>query len=62
MSTREAGPHVSHPTDRRKLLWTGRTVFDVVLNGEQTAGAVALLDQWGERGDVTPMHVHRHEA
>lgn len=62
MSTLDARPHVSRPTERQRLLWTGRTVFDVVLNGEQTAGAVALLDQWGERGDVTPMHVHRHEA
>lgn len=62
MSTLDARPHVSHPEERQKLLWAGRTVFDVVLNGDQTAGAVALLDQWGERGDVTPMHVHRCEA
>lgn len=54
--------NVSRPGDRTKLLWAGKTVFDVVLGGEHTAGQLALLDQWGERGDVTPMHIHRDEA
>jgi mannose-6-phosphate isomerase-like protein (cupin superfamily) len=58
----DTGLHVSRPTDRTKLLWAGRTVFDVVLSGDQTAGAVSLLDQWGERGDATPMHIHHSEA
>lgn len=58
----ESSLHITHAEDRTKLLWAGNTVFDVVLGGEQTAGAVALLDQWGQRGDVTPMHIHRAEA
>lgn len=53
---------VSHAEGRSKLLWAGRTVFDVVLGPEQTGGHVALLDQWGERGDATPRHVHQDEA
>ena len=52
----------STAADRTRLLWAGGTVFDVVLGAEHTDGAVALLDQWGRRGDVTPMHVHRDEA
>lgn len=56
------GLGVSHAEDRQRLLWAGRTTFDVVLDGTQTDGSIALLDQWGERGDVTPMHVHRDEA
>lgn len=62
LSTLDPGPHVTRAADRDKLLWAGRTIFDVVLGGDQTGGAVALLDQWGERGDVTPMHIHRSEA
>lgn len=62
MSTLPTPTRITRPADRTKLLWAGRTVFDVVLNGEQTGGALSLLDQWGERGDVTPMHVHRAEA
>lgn len=58
----DAGTHVSLASRRKRLLWTGGTVFDVVLGGHQTAGAVAVLDQRGTRGDVTPMHVHRNEA
>ena len=55
-------PVITRSADRERLLWAGRTVFDVVLGGDQTGGAVALLDQWGARGDVTPLHVHRSEA
>lgn len=62
MSILGENAHVSRLAERQQLLWAGRTVFDVVLSGEQTAGTVALLDQRGERGDVTPMHVHRDEA
>ena len=57
-----AGLAVSHERDRSKLLWAGNTVFDLVLDGSQTGGAVALLDQWGSRGDTTPMHIHHDEA
>lgn len=53
---------VSHAEQRKKLLWAGGTVFDVVLGEEQTGGHVALVDQWGVRGDATPRHVHRDEA
>ncbi|MDQ6874423.1 MAG: cupin domain-containing protein [Actinomycetota bacterium] len=53
---------ISRAEDRRKLLWIGRTVFDVILGADDTAGAVSLLDQSGRRGDVTPMHVHNREA
>jgi quercetin dioxygenase-like cupin family protein len=44
------------------LLWAGGTIFDLILDGSQTGGSVALLDQWGREGDTTPMHVHRREA
>jgi cupin domain len=37
-------------------------VFDLVLDGSQTGGTVALLDQRGSRGDTTPMHIHHAEA
>ena len=62
MSALGSGPRLSLPADRPKLLWAGKTVFDVVLGAEHTGGAVALLEEQGERGDVTPMHVHRDEA
>ncbi len=48
--------------DRPRLLWAGNTIFDVVLGGTGSGSRVALLDQWGSHSDVTPMHVHRHEA
>jgi quercetin dioxygenase-like cupin family protein len=53
---------ISRSGGRSKLLWTGGTAFDLVLDGSQTAGSVALLDQWGRDGDITPMHIHRQEA
>jgi quercetin dioxygenase-like cupin family protein len=53
---------VTNQRDRPQFLWAGGTIFDVVLDGTQTGGAVALLDQRGVRGDTTPMHVHRDEA
>ena len=48
--------------DRRRLLWAGGTVFDVVLGAEQTGGHISLLDQTGRHGDATPMHLHPGEA
>ncbi len=66
MSVITGGPgstaHVTGAGDRHKLMWAGRTVFDVVLGGAETGGMVSLLDQWGKRGDVTPMHIHRNES
>lgn len=62
MSSLETAADVSSAASRTRLLWAGGTVFDVVLGGDQTGGAVAVLDQWGRQGDVTPMHVHRNEA
>jgi quercetin dioxygenase-like cupin family protein len=59
-----AGPaaSASHGHDRSKLLWAGGTVFDLVLDGAQTGGSVALLDQTGRHGDTTPLHIHHNEA
>jgi hypothetical protein len=37
-------------------------VFDLIIGGEQSGGAVSLLDQRGRRGDVTPLHIHNSEA
>lgn len=62
MSVLPSGVSVSRAEDRSRLLWAGRTTFDVVLDGSQTQGSVALLDQFGERGDTTPMHIHHGEA
>jgi quercetin dioxygenase-like cupin family protein len=53
---------VTNKRDRPQFLWDGGTIFDVVLDGTQTGGAIALLDKRGVRGDTTPMHVHRDEA
>ncbi len=53
---------VSHLADRRPLLWAGATTFDILLDGSQTGGSLGLLDQFGRRGDATPLHVHRSEA
>jgi len=53
---------ISPARDRRRLLWAGRTTFDVVLDASHTDGTIALLDQRGERGDATPVHIHRAEA
>jgi quercetin dioxygenase-like cupin family protein len=55
-------PAISRGADRRTYLWAGGTTWDVVLGGEQTGGGIALLDQVGARGDVTPLHLHRDEA
>ncbi|MEI6372207.1 MAG: cupin domain-containing protein [Actinomycetes bacterium] len=62
MSILPSGVGVSHAQDRRRLLWVGKTTFDLVLDASQTQGSIALLDQWGEQGDVTPMHIHHGEA
>lgn len=62
MSTLETVPFVTHAADRQRLLWAGRTVFDVIIGGEKSGGAVSLLDQRGRRGDVTPLHIHNSEA
>jgi quercetin dioxygenase-like cupin family protein len=62
MSVLPSGVGVSRAEDRRRLLWAGATTFDLVLDAAHTQGAVALLDQNGERGDVTPMHIHHDEA
>ncbi len=53
---------VSHRHQRTPVQWAGGTVFDVVLDGDASAGALALLDQSGVRGDATPLHVHRDAA
>jgi len=53
---------VTRQHERRKLLWAGGTIFDIVLGGEHTGGSLALLDQWGSQGDATPLHIHRREA
>lgn len=64
MSKLAAGNGVSltQAGDRRKYLWAGRTVFDVALDGSDTGGSIALLDQLGRHGDATPRHIHRSEA
>lgn len=62
MSVLPSGVGVSHAADRHRLLWAGRTSFDLVLDSAHTQGSVALLDQTGMRGDVTPMHIHHGEA
>ncbi|MEI7778246.1 MAG: cupin domain-containing protein [Actinomycetes bacterium] len=62
MSVLSSGVGVSRAEDRRRLLWVGATTFDLVLDAAHTQGTIALLDQNGERGDVTPMHIHHEEA
>ena len=62
MSVLPTGVGISRAEERQRLLWAGRTTFDIVLDASQTQGRVALLDQWGERGDVTPMHIHHDDA
>lgn len=62
MTVLSSGVGVSRAEDRRRLLWAGATTFDLVLDAEHTHGVVALLDQRGERGDVTPMHIHHGES
>jgi quercetin dioxygenase-like cupin family protein len=52
----------SDPDQRKRYLWAGNSVFDVILDEEHTGGAIALLDYRGSRGDATPLHVHRREA
>jgi quercetin dioxygenase-like cupin family protein len=58
----DVAANVSRGDDRTKLLWAGGTVFDVILDGSQTDGSLDLLDQWGVRGDVTPLHIHHEDA
>ena len=62
MSTLAPRPFVTHAADRQRLLWAGGTVFDLIIGGEHSGGAVSLLDQRGRRGDVTPLHIHNIEA
>lgn len=62
MSTLEPAPFVTHAADRQRLLWAGGTVFDLIIGGEQSGGAVSLLEQTGRHGDVTPVHIHNSEA
>lgn len=40
-----AVPHVTQSHDRQRLLGAGSTIFDVVLPGGLTGGAISLLDQ-----------------
>lgn len=53
---------VSLAGDRDPYLWVGSGVFDVVLRGDKTDGALSLLDFRGGAGDTTPLHLHRSEA
>jgi quercetin dioxygenase-like cupin family protein len=62
VSVLASGVGISRAEDRQPLLWAGRTTFDVVLGGTETGDSIALLDQRGRRGDVTPMHIHHGEA
>lgn len=62
MSTLAMPPFVTHAADRRRLLWAGSTVFDLIIGPRQSGGAISLLDQRGRRGDVTPLHIHNSEA
>lgn len=62
MSVLASGVGVSRAEDRPRLLWTGSTAFDLVLDSAHTQGSIALLDQTGERGDVTPLPIHHDEA
>jgi quercetin dioxygenase-like cupin family protein len=62
VSVLASGVGVSRAEDRRRVLWAGRTTFDLVLDSAHTQGTIALLDQHGERGDATPMHIHHGEA
>jgi hypothetical protein len=45
MSTLEGRAFLTHAADRRRLLWAGGTVFDVIIGGAQSGGVVSLLDQ-----------------
>jgi hypothetical protein len=40
-----AVPHVTQSHDRQRLLGADSTIFDVVLPGGLTGGAISLLDQ-----------------
>jgi len=62
MSILESGASFSHAQERNSYLWAGKTVFDVVLDGSQTQNSIALLDQVGKYGDITPLHMHHDEA
>lgn len=53
---------ISAGQQRKKLLWAGGTVMDVVIGPEVSGGQLSVIDQWGKRGDVTPLHIHRDEA
>lgn len=51
-------PYVHQPGEA-ELRWMGETSTYFLATGEQTGGALALVDEQAVRGEAVPLHVHR---
>ena len=45
----------------RETLWFIDHLVHVLVDGDASGGALALLDERGRRGDMPPLHVHRRD-
>lgn len=52
-----AGPYVHHRGEAERR-WLGGTFTDFLADGEDTAGAFALVDEQAKRGETVPLHRH----
>ena len=56
-----AVPIIRQADDGERLVWAGGGVLTLKATAEETAGAILMLEFLGERGKVTPLHVHPAE-
>jgi quercetin dioxygenase-like cupin family protein len=49
------------PSGRTQPLWFIDNLVHVHVDGDTSGGALALLDERGRRGNMPPLHVHRHD-
>jgi quercetin dioxygenase-like cupin family protein len=45
----------------RTPLWFIDHLVHILIDGEASGGALALIDERGRRGDMPPLHVHRRD-
>src|ERR687897_680734 len=61
VSRRELLMRNAAPSRRTQPLWFIDNLVHVHVDGDTSGGALALLDERGRRGNMPPLHVHRHD-